>query len=358
MAAIAAAGVVGGFFKRESTVPQLDQEVRTPLLEKILLDFKKSNSSLAMPVQQMDVTLRRASVLSGEAYHPPDFDSGDLALPALADHSDFRAPNREMTVLAREIIRASLQTSLTFDCMAIEPAFVATLLSLRRKYGLSINISYSGRIGREQLERMRGEPDFIVTALGPMMLVETELRRIYELALPIHQEEEFLVVPAAHSSKADSALRIKFYSSSACEEMLIVMKDPAVAKLIGLDQRLSAEELDAIRRAEEFPIEGLDQLMNAYQNLEQGEAGVLWSPTGDKLTEHSNLRRVGAPFRHSICLFAHRRRWTRGAARNRLLTLLRLVRHEWMVCEANPSWTYELLALDSGFLASFREAIG
>jgi len=347
-----------------SSPAPFDLQCWASLTRKLSLDFKEANSSITNPFGHLDVAFKRAKLLRPDrSLATRILTEQDLKVPTYDPRSaPASEPNPLLLAASSSLITKSNRSPFIVDCEAIEPAVVASLLSARRKYGIDIRPKYSGRIGREQLEQIADSgslPDFIVTALGAMLLLEVahKLAASYPLAVPLHLEEEYLTFPVEVLADQDVRPNIYYYAQSACEEMLTVLKSANPRNLSMTGQPWPRWVVDAIERATPVAIQSLQGTMEQYQNLEHGQAGIVWAPTSDQLEEPSSLVRVGRPFRHAICLFASSDWLISKAAFRELATFVSVLSYEWGVCKNNFAWVQKLLSEDADFLKAFDAAI-
>jgi serine/threonine protein kinase len=339
----------------------LDRNTKSALDAKIIHDFRRENDSLSNPFRHLQVVLARAKLLNPELSQVERrLELSDLGVPAL----DFPAtePHPELHASSRSLLQNRGKSPLVIDCEAIEPAVVAALIGVEKNYGVPIKLTFGGRAGREQVERLAKDkymPDFVITALAPMLLVSSadSWARKYSVVLPIHLEEEHLVI-AGETAIERSALQVSFYGQSACEEMVTILRSGNVDAMSMNGNPWPEWLINVMRRSSDLAIDTVDQTVGQIKSMTPGQLGVVWSPLSESLDQLGGYLKVSKPFRHAICLFARRDDWmTSLHAFQDLKIFLTLFRHEWMNCQRSKTRVHNLLSTHRDFIRVFSSAV-
>ena len=129
-------------------------------------------------------------------------------------------PNPYVTALCRELVADSHREPVKVDCESTETAALATLLSMKQKYGLQVYISKAYRTGKEAVITIDADDssDFAVVPIAPFLLLGDGCAAPgYRLLIPVHATD---IVLLRKGDKTDRQLPtvLVYADSSALEQ--------------------------------------------------------------------------------------------------------------------------------------------
>jgi hypothetical protein len=234
---------------------------------------------------------------------------------------------------------------LLINCECIECAAVATMLSLKEKYGLDWEILQADLSGRMQMVRLAHDDSaaFLVTANAPFFFMGEGPGLDYRFIGPVHAEEQVLVTRRGRKTKQIPDM-ILYTRSSCWEQYLNMTQNRHPGGVWGRSLPWDQEIVEAIQSAHIVPVESLVELVQRALNMEAGDFVFSWEPLTDGLLRRQPmLETVGDPYKHWISLYCHKNFLDCADS------FLHLFAYEFQTCERFRERSKQLLSADEDF---------
>lgn len=174
-----------------------------------------------------------------------------LSIPDITNPPE--QPNSYLAALCRELVADSSHEPVKVDCASVETAALATLWSMKRKYGLQMYISKADRNGKEVVLTIDSDDgfDFAIVPIAPFLLLGGGCAALgYRLLTPVHANDLVLLRKGNKITRQLPTILV-YAESSAAEQWYNMLRNRAQESLWRKGHPWGNEIIDQFRKLKE-----------------------------------------------------------------------------------------------------------
>ena len=244
-------------------------------------------------------------------------------------------PDEAMAKLAKQLTD-NINAPISINCSCLSLGVIATLVSLRKHYGVALHIDKSDTFGVEQIRKVASNQknvDFLIAPEPPFLLASNNLLDDYYRLFAIFSEQQRVVRRQGGPTKWMEVLYLK---GTTGEEQVMVGNDiPVPSKPIGIDL--------------------IEEMEERIEAMRKGDSAVIWEPIATMWGNKPDYYLEKGIYHNWFVCYCQER-WLSPEFSNLKNAFVTLFVNEWRYCEQNINETWKLLYEDDTlFIESYKE---